>query len=302
MIASRNLGDSATLTFEVRKPDGTLTDADITLTVARPDGIAPSFTVDHPGVGRYEAVIGLGMAGLWTWRWTATGAATAAAPGLLRVEAAPAPDLYVTVEELRADLGDVGAQSKVDLSRVALACRASSRAVDRWCSAAAPGRRRFWLDPTPTVRTYTPQDPYILDIADAATIISVTVNGVVWASGVDVQAAPVNAAAEGRPYEALEALAGLWPVAPVTAALFSGRPPVRRPVLPAVSVLARHGWPDQPAEVRLAARIHALRLFKRPGAPYGTEGVSDWGPVRIARNDPDIAPLLEPYSLGPVFA
>jgi hypothetical protein len=303
MISNRRIGDSVTLAFEVRKPDGTLTDADVTLVVNRPDGTAAAFSISHPAVGRYEAVLGLSQAGLWSWRWSATGAATAASDGVLRVEALLAPDLYVTPEELRADLGDIGAMSKVDPGRVVLACRAASRAVDRWCSAAAPGYRRFWLDPVATSRAYSPAgDPYVLDIADVASIAEVTVSGVVWAPGVDYQAGPADAAAQGRPYEYLEALAATWPVPTSTWAAFSGRPPVTRPALPAVVVLGRHGWPEQPPEARLAARIYALRLFKRPGAPYGTEGVTDWGPVRIARNDPDIAPLLEPLSLGPVLA
>jgi hypothetical protein len=178
--------------------------------------------------------------------------------------------------------------------------------VDRWCSRAAPGFRRFWLDPTPTLRRYSPADPYVLDIVDASGVgpLTVTVSGTAWTAGSQYQAAPVNAAADGRPYTRLEAIGGSFPVqadgAPWTS--LSGRRYVSPPVAPAVEVLTRHGWPSQPDPARKAARILALRLYKRPGAPYGTEGVTDWGPVRIARNDPDITPLLEDYSLGPVFA
>lgn len=302
MISSRAVGQTVTLDFTVRKPDGTPTDADVLLFVARPDGTDPSPTVDHLGPGRYQAVVTCNQAGLWTWRWTATGAATTAADGLLRVLAAQRPDLYVTEEELRATLGDVGATPKVDMSRVRWACRAGSRSVDDFCSAAAPGYRKFWLDPTPTLRRYIPEHPTQLLIADvgSTTGLTVTVNGVPWTLDVDYQLGPVNAAATGRAYWLLEALASRLPVRAVSSSL-TGGPDVTSPSAPGVQVLARHGWPELPAPVKLAAEIQVLRLFKRPGAPYGTEGVTDWGPVRIARNDPDIAPLLERYSLGPVF-
>jgi hypothetical protein len=302
MISSRTVGQTVTLDFTARKPDGTPVDADVLLFVARPDGTDPNPTIDHVGLGHYQAVVTCNQPGLWTWRWTATGAATTAADGLLRVLAAQRPDLYVTEEELRETLGDTGATPKVNMTKVRWACQAGSRSVDDWCSEAAPGYRKFWLDPAPTLRRYLPEHPTQLLIADVGTTVGlqVTVSGTPWVLDVDYQLGPVNAAATGRAYWLLEALRGQLPVRSVSPSL-SGGPDLTTPAAPPVQVLARHGWPELPAPVKTAAEIQTLRLFKRPGAPYGTEGVTDWGPVRIARNDPDISPLLQHYSLGPVF-
>ena len=305
MIATRSVGQSVTVTFQPTRADGTPDDPDnVTLTVTRPDGTDAGPAQEHPSLGHYEASFVCDVPGLWRWRWTASGGLDTAADGLLQVEAPEAADLYVTVGELRRDIGD--SSGTADEGLLTRACREASRAIDRWCSAAAVGYRRFWLDPTPTVRRYAAADAWVLDIVDLATTagLAVTVAGKPWTLDVDYQVAPINAAPARRPYTRLEALAATFPVslsyAPYTS--LSGQRYVHPPQAPQVTVTGRHGWPAVPDEVRKAARLQALRLYKRPGAPFGTEGVTDWGPVRIARNDPDIAPLLEGYSLGPVFA
>lgn len=305
MIATRAVGSSVTVTFSVRNAAGSPADADVALTIVRPDGTEPAVTVDHPGLGEYEATFACTQPGLWAWRWTASGAVTAADSGLLRVEPAQAPDLYVTVPELRAELGDVGAMAKLDTRKLERACRAASRAVDDWCSEAAPGWRRFWLDPLPTTRSYSPDGPWELLVADIGSLagLTVTVDGSPWTLGTDFQLGPADAVAKGRAWWKLEALRYQWPVDLRSAyPTLSTSPFPYRPAAPSVVVVARHGWPAVPEPVRTAATIQAIRLFKRPGNPYGTEGISDFGPVRIARNDPDIGPLLQHYSLGPVFA
>lgn len=311
MISARRVGGSVTLRFEVRNAAGSLQDATVTLQVITPTGpLSPAPTIDHvTGSGIYEATIALPTAGLWSWRWTATGDVTAADDGVLRVEAIAAPDLYVTEEELRRDMaGSLVDSSKIDADLLERACRESSRAVDDYCSQAAPGWRRFWLDLEPTLRRYVPNDPWVLDVADIGSTagLQVTVSGTPWTLDLDYQLGPVESAlVGGRPATQLEALRTQWPV-PLTEIIglgLAGRRAAPRPAAPAVDVLARHGWPTHPEPVRKAARIVALRLFKRPGAPYGTEGVSDFGPVRIARGDPDVGPLLDrAYTLGPVFA
>jgi hypothetical protein len=62
----------------------------------------------------------------------------------------------------------------------------------------------------------------------------------------------------------------------------------------AVKVTATFGWPAVPAEVRQAALIQAVRLFKRKGSPFGIAGSPEDGSEMrlLSRLDPDVENLL----------
>jgi hypothetical protein len=68
-----------------------------------------------------------------------------------------------------------------------------------------------------------------------------------------------------------------------------------------VQVTAAYG--DQnaagvPAGVQQAALMLAARYYQRRSSPLGiTTGFQDWGPMRISRQDPDVAALLQQYKV-----
>ena len=60
------------------------------------------------------------------------------------------------------------------------------------------------------------------------------------------------------------------------------------------------GWSEVPAPVKQATTIMATRLLRRAReAPFGVVGLGlDNAPVRIAKIDPDVAFLLNPFVKG----
>lgn len=64
-----------------------------------------------------------------------------------------------------------------------------------------------------------------------------------------------------------------------------------------VRVTAVWGWPAIPENVETACLIQAGRLYRRKDSPEGVTASSDWGPIRVARMDPDVKELLDPVTL-----
>lgn len=160
------------------------------------------------------------------------------------------------------------------------ALSAASRGIDRETG------RRFWLDPTPTVRVYrttgrvvgtTDGELLIVsDIGDSAGLVVET--GTVaagWTTVTDYETQPDNAIADGKPITGLLRINGCWP---------RGTTRVR--------VTTRHGWPAFPDEVVEATRIQSGRLYNRPGSLEGVAGNAEWGAVRVVRVDPDVRALI----------
>jgi len=286
--ATYDLADSVKLTFTVRK-EGALTDATVALTVTKPDGTQltqPGLPISNPAAGTYTAVLAPDLAGLWTFRWVATGTATTAEDGQFIVEALLGPTLYATVDELREQLGDVGA--KVSGARLEQALRAVCRAIDKVC-----GGRRFWQDPTPTVHVYRPEEPgraFVDDIAaTAGLIVKVDTAGdgtwaTTWTLNSHFQLEPLNADAAGGAY-------AWW----LLVALGGNQFPTQTDWRPSLQVTARHGWSQVPEEIREAAIINAVKLWRRKDAPFGAVGGLGELAVRITREDPHVLSLLEPY-------
>lgn len=307
-ITYQTVGDSRTLRYEVRVGD-VLTDATVTATVTKPDGTAPIVDVDRISLGTYEAVLALDQAGLWRYRFSATGAAVDAEDGAFMVEAGQLPDLYVTVGELRRELG--ARPGQLDDGLLASACRSASRLVDNHC------HRRFWLDPEPVARTFRPESWAEVEVPDIGSTTDLEVktdddaDGVfetTWSLGTDYLTEPLNADADGGAWHVWKLIAvgsRRFPVRPdavvapyLWATVWQGTGATLRPSL---QVTARWGWSATPEPVRKAATLAAMRLYKRKDTPLGFEGFQDFGAVRITRIDPDIAELLADYTL-PVFA
>lgn len=160
------------------------------------------------------------------------------------------------------------------------ALSAASRGIDRETG------RRFWLDPTATIRAYrttgrvvgTPDGELLIvsDVGSATGLIVETGTGAAgWTAVTDYEALPDNAFADGKPVTGLLRTNGRWP---------RGTTRVR--------VTARHGWPAVPDEVVEATRIQSGRLYNRPGSLEGVAGNAEWGAVRVVRVDPDVRALI----------
>jgi hypothetical protein len=287
-----DVGDSARLSFTVTI-DGTPTDATVSVTVTKPDGstvVVSGGSLTHTtGTGVYATVLATDQAGLWAYRWTATGAATTAEDGSFIVEPLLGATLYATVDELRDHLGDSG-RNALDGDQLERACRASSRAVDRWC------HRRFWQDPTPVARTFWTTNPWRATLPDLATTTGLLVKtdtagdgtyATTWTITTDFRVEPRDAPADGGgyAYDELQAVGGkTFPTL--------GPPSAR---FPGLQVTGRWGWSQVPDQVREATLLRAAALWRRKDAPFGVATFDQFGPVRITRADPDVVDLLGPF-------
>lgn len=157
--------------------------------------------------------------------------------------------------------------------QLGLAISAASRAIDRHC------RRQFGLVATPEARRYRVRSRcgyWVATVDDLMTTTGLLVDG---QAVVDPELTPLNAAAEGRPWTALEV--------DESAVDDRGR----------VSITASWGWTTVPTAVVEACLLQASRVFARRGAPFGIAGSPDSGSEMrlLAKVDPDVAVSLEPY-------
>jgi hypothetical protein len=191
---------------------------------------------------------------------------------------------YATLPELKAwvtlddTIDDVVAQAVLD---------STSRWVDEYCD------RHFWRDgatSTEVARTFGVCNWYQLDIPDLVSVLTLKTDEAgdgtfetTWAAG-DYQLWPVNRPT-GRPYTRVEAVAGrLFPLR-YTYGSRGNR----------VEVTGIWGWPAVPETVKQATLIQSSRILKRRYSPEGVAGFSEFGAVRVARLDPDVMDLLDPY-------
>lgn len=191
--------------------------------------------------------------------------------------------LYVEPEELK-DFINIGDYAE---DAILLACQGASRGID------IATNRRFWLDPDATsVRTYTPTAMRLLQIDDLVQLVTLkcdrTGDGVyeeTWTLGTDFILEPQNAPVENpaRPWEWIQCrkLRGRWFPVQIEAS---------------VQVTGQFGWKAVPDAIHAAAVILASKLVKRVReAPFGIValGGPDTGiAARIAKTDPDVAPLV----------
>jgi hypothetical protein len=193
------------------------------------------------------------------------------------------PDpVYIQRESLKASLR---IRDDVEDELLDDAIHSSCRAVDNECG------RRFWLDPAPVTRIFTPQgrisraDParcaesFIVDDIGVTTGIVVEIGyGSTWTDVTSsVEFLPENALARGRPVTSLLRVVG-WPLSEDER----------------LRVTTRWGWPSIPAEVVTASRILTTRRYRRKDSPEGVAASDAWGPVRVTRVDPDVEALLQP--------
>lgn len=171
---------------------------------------------------------------------------------------------YGTLVGLKDWVGIPAADTDDD-GRLTLALDAASALVDAYTDT------YFTADAGPVARDYTAHDGGHVDVAGISSTTGLVVatddndDGTyetAWAA-TDYRLEPVNAAAAGRPWTRLVAVAarrfptgGRWP---------------------RVRVTARGGWPAVPAAVVQATYIQAAFLWGRKDARFGVAGSPEFG-------------------------
>lgn len=200
---------------------------------------------------------------------------------------------YASVADLRLWLGD--ASERLDSGLLERAINASSRAIDKHCN------RRFWQDPTVSVREYVVDDcfhMYVDDISTSDGVIVKTDDGLTGAYAVTwtTDEYRLNSFTDGLSPTGNTGA----PYAYTSVSAVGGRSFPKdwwRGERPTLQVTAKFGWSDVPDEVNQACLIKAAQLFRRKDAPFGVAGFEGFGPVRITRNDPDVSDLLMAYKI-----
>jgi len=193
---------------------------------------------------------------------------------------------YVTLQEVKASAELTGMSFADNDLRAAIP--SAARGIEEYCD------RRFWLDDDATsVRYYSPVDNYCVQIDDLVTLgtFQTDYDGdgtfeTSWAVNTDFVLDPLNASADGKPYEEVR----LHP-----------HSSLRFPCWPrSVKITGQFGWPTVPAPIKQATTIMAVRLMMRARqAPFGVIGIgADNVAVRISKTDPDVAFLIDPYVRG----
>lgn len=291
--------DVATLTktFQVA---GVNTDpTTITCVIADPTGIQTVHTyngaapadITRTGTGVYQLQIGGTIAGLWSFVWVGSGAVSDVDAGTWPVQPSTLGNFYTSVEELKDRLTIT--TTTTDLS-CQMAVQAAANWVNRYCA-------RHFYQITET-RTFVPYSIWEQPIDDTVSItqLAVDFNGTgvfdqIWVQGTDYElnfdAYEFNMLTDGepRPYTRARVInyAGggrffpfVWP--------FSR--------LDRIQIQGTFGWPAVPLAVKQATLQMAADLFKLKDAPFGIAGSSDWGLLRLPKQNPAVAALLAPYA------
>jgi hypothetical protein len=122
---SFDIGDEVLLTWPLTDTAGTPQDATtVVLTVTAPDGTISTPTVAHPSTGTYTATVTPGSAGMWGFRWQATGSGVAAEDGafLVRRQGSNVVPLQMVKDRLNKTLPSVPGDNEIqDMIDAALA-------------------------------------------------------------------------------------------------------------------------------------------------------------------------------------
>lgn len=189
---------------------------------------------------------------------------------------------YATADQvktaLRLPITDDAQDDQIDR-----ACASASMAVDKHC------RRTFTLSASQT-RQYVPVGKSLViidDIAEGPVVVETRLTVLDAWTVVDAdtyQLEPLDNLSSGVywPYTRIRAIAGTtFPVADDGSAL--------------VRVTATFGWSTVPADVVEATILQAVRIVKRPDAPFGVT-FGELGAVSVQRGlDPDVVTMLSDY-------
>ena len=188
---------------------------------------------------------------------------------------------YCTLSDLKTSLAIEDIQDDTALEAAILT---ASRMIDDYTG------RFFYRDGTtgaPVTRYYTPDSWYITNLDDFVSLSQIALDDDFDQTYTTILAAsdylidPVNNARRGWPYNRITA--------------------IDRYIFPyaypqSVRVQAVWGWPSVPAEISMATKLQASRLFIRRQSPFGIAGTPEIGTVRLtSRLDPDVEALIRPF-------
>jgi hypothetical protein len=267
-----------------------ITDPNSNQTVHTYLGASPS-DITRVSIGSYQLNIPSTVVGIWGYVWIGTGAASDSQAGTWTV--GPSYTLnqfYTSVEEVKSRL-KITDTADDDLLHGAV--QAAARAIEGYCG-------RFFYQLTET-RTFQPYDLYELPIDDLVSITSLAVdntgNGIfdtTWVQNTDFELQVgigefnQNATGEKNPYtwiRVINAAGGgkffpfIWP--------FSK--------LDRIQIVGTWGWPEVPFGISEATRQVASEFYKLKDSPFGLVGTSEYGVVRVPKQNPYITKLLTPY-------
>lgn len=288
-----DLGDGVNLRHFVYNRDGDLTDATVAFLITKPNGTTTGPLVTRTSVGQYDAATYVPDAiGEYRYRWTITGTVTDVVYGTFTV-ADPSPSYYSELPLVKSQLGKITTDDRDELIQASIT--AASRMIDVECGL-WPGA--FRPDAVATTRVFelagrVRPDGYGRYVVSIDPVASAT--GLVISTGYSITGV----------YNSW--VNGTYAVGPMTA-LALGEPltwvksaAVSLDLVDSIQVTARWGYPSVPAQIELATRMMAARLYRRKDSPQGIIASADWGAVRVSRTDPDIHALLFPF-MPPGFA
>jgi hypothetical protein len=188
---------------------------------------------------------------------------------------------YCTLSDLKTSLA---IEDITDDTALEAAILTASRMIDDYTG------RFFYKDGTnaaPVVRYYTAQDWYTCNVDDFVSLTQIATDDnfdqlytTIWQAD-DYMVEPVNNPRRGWPLTRLLA---------IDSYIF----PYNLPQ--SVKVTAVWGWAAVPAEISMAAKLQASRLFVRRQSPFGVAGTPEIGTVRLtSRLDPDVEALIRPF-------
>lgn len=192
---------------------------------------------------------------------------------------------YITTANFRAAIKD---DSTLDPDLIAQSITSASRRVDQLTG------RQFDKASSATARLFDAETEMICRVDDIADTTGLLVEvdwgteglyATPWTLNTDFILTPENQRNKGLP----------WPYTTIQATTHKVFPPPFR--RKRVRVTAKWGWPSIPDLVITATTLIAVGFYKRPEAPFGIAGISDFGAVRV-REDPAILELLYDYTTG----
>lgn len=268
----------------------TITDPTGATTVHTFNGAAPN-DITKVSTGVYSLSVPCTIVGLWGFEWDGVGAAQDTDAGTWTVNpAATINQFYTSVEELKDRLGVTTSASDLSCQK---AVQAAARAIEGHC-----GRHFYQVQ---EARTFVPYEIWDLPIDDLVSLTSCKVDmdgdGIyetTFTLNTDFQLATgiweFNQLASGelRPFTQARIINGagggkfwpfIWPFAPLNR----------------VQITGTWGWPEVPFGVQQATLQVAAEFFKLKDAPFGIAGTSEFGYMRIPKQNPYITRLLSPY-------
>lgn len=241
--------------------------------------------------GVYQLSVGCTIVGLWSYVFIGTGNASDVQAGTFTVNpAATVNQFYTSVEEIKSRLGITDTNSDFELQT---AVQAAARAIEGYCG-------RFFYQLTET-RTFVPYNIWEQPIDDLVSITALNLDmdgdgtfEQAWVQNTDYNLAfgPYEfnqlSTGEQRPYTLVRVInnAGggrffpfIWPFSPLNR----------------IQIIGTWGWPQVPFAVKQATMQVAAEIFKLKDAPFGLAGSSEFGVVRVPRQNPYVTKLLNPY-------